>query len=84
MKVLVAMGTRPEAIKMAPVIRALLQAPDAFQTVTCFTAQHRGLLDQVIQAFDLPVDHDLNLMSSGQSLFDVSARALLGLKEVYE
>jgi len=83
MKVLVVAGTRPEAIKMAPVVRAL-QQHGGFDARLCLTAQHRGLLDQVIRVFDLKPDYDLDVMSPGQSLFDVTSRVLLGMKDVIE
>ena len=82
MKVLVVLGTRPEAIKMAPVIRELLRHPDQFKTEVCLTAQHRELLDQVIALFQIPVTHDLNLMAPGQSLEDITSGVLRGLGPV--
>lgn len=85
MNVLVIMGTRPEAIKMAPVIRELRRRDNVFERVAlCLTAQHREMLDQVIRVFDLKVDYDLDLMSPGQSIFDVTSKVLLGLRPVFE
>ena len=83
-KVLVVVGTRPEAIKMAPVIKALRACPETFNVEVCLTAQHRELLDQVIRVFDLPVDYDLDLMAPAQTIFDVTAKVLMGMKGVLE
>jgi len=85
MKVLSVVGTRPEAIKMAPLIRALERHPGGlFDARVCLTAQHRELLDQVIDVFDLPVHHDLGLMAPNQTIFDVTSRVLLQIKPVLE
>lgn len=83
MKVMAIFGTRPEAIKMAPVVRELLKHPE-IETKVCLTAQHREMLDQVVDLFQLPVDYDLDIMKQGQSLYDITDRVLLGLKEVLE
>lgn len=83
MKVMSIFGTRPEAIKMAPVVRELLKHPE-IETKVCLTAQHREMLDQVVDLFQLPVDYDLDIMKQGQSLYDITDRVLLGLKEVLE
>ena len=83
MKVMAIFGTRPEAIKMAPVVRALLKHPE-IETKVCLTAQHREMLDQVVDLFQLPVDYDLDIMKQGQSLYDITDRVLLGLKDVLE
>jgi UDP-N-acetylglucosamine 2-epimerase (non-hydrolysing) len=80
-KVLSIFGTRPEAIKMAPVVRALEAAPGIDSRV-CVTAQHREMLDQVLELFAITPDHDLDIMAPGQDLFDVTSRALLGLRDV--
>ena len=80
-KVLSVFGTRPEAIKMAPVVEAL-RRDDAIVSRVCVTAQHRGMLDQVLEAFSVTPDHDLDLMRPGQDLTDVTARVLTGLREV--
>jgi len=82
MKVLVVVGTRPEAIKMAPVIRALEARPDAFSVSVCLTAQHRDLLDQVVETFGLRVDYDLDLMHPDQTIYDTAARVLTGMQGV--
>ena len=80
-KILIIFGTRPEAIKMAPVVLRLQEAP-AFQVNVAVTAQHREMLDQVLDIFAIRPDFDLDIMSPGQDLFDLTSRALLGLKEV--
>lgn len=84
MKVLVVIGTRPEAIKMAPVVGELSRRAGEFRAEVCLTAQHRELLDQVITTFALPVHYDLNVMRPGQSLFDVLSAVLLGMRGVLE
>ena len=81
-KVMLVFGTRPEAIKMAPLYHALRQHPDDFDTLVCVTAQHREMLDQVLQTFDITPDIDLNLMKPGQDLFDVTSAVLLGMRDV--
>lgn len=81
-KVMTIFGTRPEAIKMAPVVRAL-DADGDFTARVCLTAQHRQMLDQVIGLFELPVHHDLDIMRPNQDLFDITSRILLGLREVF-
>ena len=83
-QILVAMGTRPEVIKMAPVVSALQARPETFQVVVCATAQHRQMLDQALQAFSLVPDIDLDLMAPGQDIFDVTARVLLAMRGVIE
>ncbi|MDY3983777.1 MAG: UDP-N-acetylglucosamine 2-epimerase (non-hydrolyzing) [Veillonellaceae bacterium] len=83
LKVMTVFGTRPEAIKMAPVVKALEEAPDMEPIVTV-TAQHREMLDQVLHLFHIKPDYDLNIMSQGQTLYDVTTRALMGLKDVLE
>jgi UDP-N-acetylglucosamine 2-epimerase (non-hydrolysing) len=75
-RVLSVFGTRPEAIKMAPVVQALQNASDRFESVVCVSAQHRAMLDQVLQVFGLVADHDLDLMTAGQSPADITARVL--------
>lgn len=82
-KVLAVIGTRPEAIKMAPVVKEL-QKRDMFEVAVCLTAQHRELLDQVIEVFDLSVDYDLNLMKQDQSIFDVTCSVLAGMEKVLD
>ena len=81
MKVMTIFGTRPEAIKMAPVVKELLKHKE-IETKVCLTAQHREMLDQVVDLFHLPVDYDLDIMKSGQTLYDITARVLRGLEEV--
>lgn len=81
MKILIVFGTRPEAIKMAPVVHALKASP-GFQTVVCVTAQHRQMLDQVLGLFEIEPDIDLNLMRTGQDLFDVTSDVLIGMRDV--
>jgi UDP-N-acetylglucosamine 2-epimerase (non-hydrolysing) len=78
-RVLSVFGTRPEAIKMAPVIGALQKAPKRFESVLCVSAQHRAMLDQVLGVFGLKADHDLDLMTAGQSPAEVTARVLESL-----
>lgn len=82
-KILVVIGTRPEAIKMCPVIKELKKRT-CFNTVVCVTAQHREMLDQVLKVFDVVPQYDLNVMRDGQSLFDITKRVLGGIKEVME
>lgn len=81
-KVMLVFGTRPEAIKMAPLYHALRESSD-FQTTVCVTAQHRQMLDQVLTVFEVSPDIDLDLMKPGQDLFDVTASVLLGMREVF-
>lgn len=81
-KILIVFGTRPEAIKMAPVVKAFQAAAPAVQTVVCVTAQHRQMLDQVLKLFDITPEHDLNIMQPGQDLFDITSNILIGLKGV--
>lgn len=83
LKVMTVFGTRPEAIKMAPVVKALEAAPD-MEAIVTVTAQHREMLDQVLHLFSIIPDYDLNIMSAGQTLYDVTTKALLGLKDVLE
>lgn len=82
MKVLTVFGTRPEAIKMAPVVKALAEHKD-FDAKVCVTAQHRQMLDQVLDIFAIRPDFDLNLMKPGQDLYDITSNVLLGMREVY-
>jgi UDP-N-acetylglucosamine 2-epimerase (non-hydrolysing) len=81
-KILTIIGTRPEAIKLAPVVRELERRPDQFVSHICVTAQHRGMLDQPLALFDITPDYDLNIMSAGQTLAEVTARAIEGLDRV--
>ena len=82
MKVLTVFGTRPEAIKMAPIVKVLAEDP-AFDAKVCVTAQHRQMLDQVLELFDLKPDFDLNLMKPGQDLSDITSNVLLGMRSVF-
>ena len=82
LRVLVVFGTRPEAIKLCVLIRHLQQLPESFVVRTCVTAQHRSMLDQVLEAFEVTPDRDLNLMKPEQSLFDVTTAALRGLEQI--
>ncbi|MHA6724019.1 non-hydrolyzing UDP-N-acetylglucosamine 2-epimerase [Sphingomonas sp. RS2018] len=81
-KILITFGTRPEAIKMVPVIRALRSLP-GFEVRVCVTAQHRQMLDQVLSLFDIVPDFDLNLMKAGQDLTDITAQVLVGMREIF-
>ena len=81
LKVMTIFGTRPEAIKMAPVVKAL-EAADDMESIVTVTAQHREMLDQVLHLFSITPDYDLNIMSQGQTLYDVTCKALLGLQGV--
>jgi len=83
MNIWVIMGTRPEAIKMSPVVQALQEVSDEVQVKVCLTAQHRELLDQVIYSFNLPVDYDLNIMTPGQTLVGITSRVLEGLSLLF-
>ncbi len=75
-------GTRPEAIKMAPLVKEFQRHPDQFDTVVCVTGQHREMLDQVLEIFDIRPDYDLNIMKPGQDLYDITSRVLLGMRDV--
>lgn len=81
-KIMLVFGTRPEAIKMAPLVKELQKHIDDFKTVVCVTGQHREMLDQVLTIFDIKPDYDLNIMKQGQDLYDVTSRVLLGLRDV--
>ena len=81
-KILFVFGTRPEAIKMAPVIKAF-KDEKIFDTKVCVTAQHRQMLDQVLDIFDISPDYDLNILERGQDLFDITANVLFGMKLVF-
>ena len=75
-------GTRPEAIKMAPLVKEFQKYPDTFKTIVCVTGQHRQMLDQVLQLFEITPHYDLNIMKQGQDLYDVTARVLTGMRDV--
>ena len=81
-KILIIFGTRPEAIKMAPVIKEMGQYPKLFQVGVCVTAQHREMLDQVLRIFNVKPDFDLNLMAQNQDLFDVTTKVLFGMRSI--
>ena len=81
-KILLVFGTRPEAIKMAPLVKELLKFPDEFDTRVCVTAQHREMLDSVLSLFDITPDYDLDIMKSGQSLTALSSRILVGMEDI--
>lgn len=75
-------GTRPEAIKMAPLVKEFEKYPETFKTIVCVTGQHREMLDQVLNLFEIRPDYDLNIMKQGQDLYDVTARVLVGMRDV--
>lgn len=81
-KVMLVFGTRPEAIKMAPLVKEFEKYPDTFKTIVCVTGQHREMLDQVLNLFEIRPDYDLNIMKQGQDLYDVTARVLVGMRDV--
>lgn len=82
-KVMLVFGTRPEAIKMAPLVKEFQKQSDCFDTIVCVTGQHREMLDQVLTLFDIKPDYDLNIMKQGQDLYDITSRILLGMKDVF-
>lgn len=79
-KIMLVFGTRPEAIKMAPLVKEFQKYPDRFQTLVCVSGQHREMLDQVLQLFEIVPDYDLNIMKLGQDLTDITSRILLGMR----
>lgn len=81
-KIMLVFGTRPEAIKMAPLVKEFQKHSNTFETVVCVTGQHREMLDQVLQLFEIFPDYDLNIMKQGQDLYDVTARVLVGMRDV--
>ena len=81
-KIMLVFGTRPEAIKMAPLVKEFQKYPEQFQTIVCVTGQHREMLDQVLTLFEIIPDYDLNIMKQGQDLYDVTARVLVGMRDV--
>lgn len=83
-KVMLVFGTRPEAIKMAPLVKAFQEKKNDFETIVCVTGQHREMLDQVLHLFDITPDYDLNIMKQGQDLYDVTSRVLLGMRDVFK
>lgn len=80
--IMLVFGTRPEAIKMAPLVKEFQKYPEKYKTVVCVTGQHREMLDQVLSLFEITPDYDLNIMKQGQDLYDVTSRILLGMREV--
>lgn len=83
-KIMLVFGTRPEAIKMAPLVKELQRRPQEFETVVCVTGQHRQMLDQVLGIFEITPDYDLDIMRQGQDLYDVTARVLTGMRDVLD
>ena len=83
-KIMLVFGTRPEAIKMAPLIKELQKYPDKFETIVCVTGQHRQMLDQVLQLFGIVPDYDLDIMKPGQDLYDITSRILIGMRDVFK
>jgi UDP-N-acetylglucosamine 2-epimerase (non-hydrolysing) len=81
-KVMLVFGTRPEAIKMCPLVKEFQKYPEVFKTIVCVTGQHREMLDQVLRIFEVRPDYDLNIMKQGQDLYDVTARVLTGMRDV--
>ena len=81
-KILLVFGTRPEAIKMCPLVKEFQKHPLEFKTIVCVTGQHREMLDQVLRIFEVTPDYDLNIMKQGQDLYDVTARVLVGMRDV--
>ena len=83
-KVMLVFGTRPEAIKMCPLVKEFQKYPEDFETIVCVTGQHREMLDQVLKIFEVVPDYDLNIMKQGQDLTDVTARVLTGMRDVFK
>ena len=83
-KIMLVFGTRPEAIKMCPLVKEFQKYPSDFETIVCVTGQHREMLDQVLTIFDVKPDYDLNIMKQGQDLYDVTARVLTGMRDVFK
>ena len=81
-KILIVFGTRPEAIKMAPLVKKLQSNPEEFKTIVCVTGQHREMLDQVLRLFEITPEYDLNIMKPNQDLYDITSRILLGMRDV--
>ena len=82
--IILVFGTRPEAIKMCPLVKEFEKYPTDVRTIVCVTGQHREMLDQVLQIFEVVPDYDLNIMKQGQDLYDVTSRVLLGLRDVFK
>ena len=83
-KIMLVFGTRPEAIKMCPLVKEFQKRKDEFETIVCVTGQHREMLDQVLKIFDVQPDIDLNIMKQGQDLTDVTVRILTGMRDVFK
>ncbi len=83
-KVMLVFGTRPEAIKMCPLVKEFQKHSKEFETIVCVTGQHREMLDQVLKIFEVKPDYDLNIMKQGQDLYDVTARVLMGMRDVFK
>ncbi len=83
-KIMLVFGTRPEAIKMCPLVKEFQKYPNNFETIVCVTGQHREMLDQVLRIFEVKPDYDLNIMKQGQDLYDVTARVLTGMRDVFK
>ena len=81
-RIMLVFGTRPEAIKMCPLVKEFQKHPESFETIVCVTGQHREMLDQVLRIFEVTPDYDLNIMKQGQDLYDVTARVLTGMRDV--
>jgi len=81
-RILLVFGTRPEAIKMAPLVKEFQKYPEKFDTKVCVTGQHRQMLDQVLEVFDIHPDYDLNIMAPNQDLYDITSKVLLGMRDV--
>ena len=82
-RIMLVFGTRPEAIKMAPLVKEFQKCPDDFEILVCVTGQHREMLDQVLRIFNITPDFDLNIMRQGQDLYDITARVLMGMRDVF-
>ena len=83
-KIMLVFGTRPEAIKMCPLVKAFQKYPEEFETIVCVTGQHREMLDRVLKIFDVKPDYDLNIMKQVQVLYDVTARVHTGMRDVFK
>ena len=83
-RVMLVFGTRPEAIKMAPLVKVFQAVPEKFETIVCVTGQHREMLDQVLHLFEIKPDYDLNIMKAGQDLYDVTSRVITGMRDVLD
>ena len=81
-RVLLVFGTRPEAIKMCPLVKEFEKYDNNFETLVCVTGQHREMLDQVLDIFEIKPDYDLNIMQQGQDLYDVTSKVLLGMRDI--